>query len=58
MSGKAQKVKKERESSRFWRVFLGKDILTTLCFVIIVVFVLAAIFAPYLTNYTPYQQNL
>ena len=58
MSGIAQKTKKKLVNSRFRRVFLGKDILTTICFAIIIIFVVAALFAPYLTDYTPYEQNL
>ncbi len=58
MSGNAEKAKEKRSSSRFWRVFLGKDFLTTICFAFIIIFVLSAIFAPLLTKYTPFDQDL
>ncbi len=58
MSQKTEKARKERSGGEFWRVFLGKDFLTAICFAIIVIFVLAALFAPLLTKYSPFDQDL
>lgn len=43
---------------RFFRIFFSRGWVTKLCFGIIVIFVLIAVFAPLLTPYTPYEQNL
>lgn len=43
---------------RFFKTFFSRGWVTKLCFGIIVIFVAAAIFAPVLTPYTPYEQNL
>lgn len=40
------------------RVFFNRGLLSKICFVIIVAFLLAAILAPLLTPYSPYEQNL
>ena len=43
---------------RFFRVFFSRGWVTKLCFGIIVAFVLIAVFAPVLTQYSPYEQDL
>lgn len=54
-----EKTKKTKgNKGQFWRVFLGKSVLTKLCLGIIVVFVLGAILAPVILPYTPFEQNL
>jgi ABC-type dipeptide/oligopeptide/nickel transport system permease subunit len=40
------------------RILFSRGIVTKLCFALVVLFVLVAIFAPLLTRYTPYEQNL
>lgn len=40
------------------RVMLGRNVLTYVCFAIILLFILIAILAPVLTPYTPYEQSL
>ena len=40
------------------RVFLGRGLLSKICLVIVVLFVIMAVFAPLLTPYTPYEQAL
>ena len=47
----------ENTRSRF-RVMFSRGILSKISFVIIVLFILAAILAPVLTPYTPYEQSL
>jgi len=42
----------------FFRVVYGRGIIAKLSFAIIIVFVLAALLAPILTPYTPYEQDL
>ncbi len=37
---------------------MGQGILTKICVAVILIFILAAVFAPLLTPYSPYQQNL
>lgn len=43
---------------RFFRIFFSRGWVTKLCFGIITAFVFIAVFAPVLTRYTPYEQNL
>ena len=43
---------------RFFRIFFSRGWVTKICFGIIAAFVFIAIFAPVLTQYTPYEQNL
>ena len=43
---------------QFFRVVYGRGIIAKLSFAIIIVFVLAALLAPILTPYTPYEQDL
>lgn len=53
-----KKVSRLAGVRRFFRVFFSRGWVTKLCFAIIIVFVLCAIFAPVLTAYTPYEQDL
>lgn len=43
---------------RFFRIFFSRGWVTKICFGIIVAFVFIALFAPFLTRYSPYEQNL
>jgi peptide/nickel transport system permease protein len=43
---------------QFSRVFFGRGIIVKISFAVIVLFVLAALLAPILTPYTPYEQDL
>ena len=43
---------------RFFRIFFSRGWVTKLCFGIITAFVFIAVFAPVLTRYTTYEQNL
>jgi len=43
---------------QFRRVFKGQGILTKMCFAVIIIFVLAAVFAQVISPYTPFEQNL
>ncbi len=51
-------VTKANGVKRFFRIFFSRGWVTKICFGIIVLFVLIAIFAPVLTPWTPYEQNL
>ncbi len=53
-----RRIKGKKELKRFFKIFFSRGWVTKLCFGIIVVFVFIAIFAPFLTKYTPYEQNL
>ncbi len=53
-----RKAKQTNGVKRFFRVFFSRGWVTKLCFGIIVAFVFIAVFAPLLTPYTPYEQNL
>ncbi len=51
-------VTKANGVKRFFRIFFSRGWVTKICFGIIVLFVLIAVFAPVLTPWTPYEQNL
>lgn len=53
-----QKERKKEEQKQFLRVFFGRGILAKVCFVILALFVFIALFAPWLTQYSPYEQDL
>ncbi len=53
----AKKAQRRQNTKQFFRVFLGRGILSKVCFVIFLLFVFLAIFAPILTPYTPYEQS-
>jgi len=53
-----QRWQKWKELNEKTRVFFGRGILAKVSFVIVVFFIIVAIFCPLLTPYTPYQQSL
>ena len=44
--------------NQFFRVIFGRGIIVKISFAIILVFIFAALLAPILTPYTPYEQDL
>ena len=50
--------KKTSNFKQSLRVFFGRGLLVKICLGIIFLFVFAAVFAPVLTQYTPYEQDL
>lgn len=56
----AEKEKEHRKQNRkqFWRVFFGRGWLSKICFTLLILFILLAIFCPVLSPYSPYEQDL
>lgn len=50
--------KLQKNLRHFFRVFFSRGWVTKLCFVLIILFVFCALFAPVLTPFTPYEQDL
>ena len=50
--------KMQKNLRQFFRVFFSRGWVTKLCFGLIIIFVFCALFAPVLTQYTPYKQDL
>lgn len=53
-----QKERKKEERRQFFRVLFGRGLLAKVCFGILVLFVFVALLAPWLTQYSPYEQDL
>lgn len=53
-----KKIKTNAKLKKSIQVFLGRGLLSRICLVILVMFILVAIFAPYMTPYNPNSQNL
>lgn len=53
-----EKERKRANRKQFWRVFFGRGLLSKVSFVLLILFILLAIFGPMLTPYTPYEQSL
>lgn len=53
-----QKERKKEERRQFFRVLFGRGILAKICFGILILFVFVALLAPWLTQYSPYEQDL
>ena len=53
-----QKQRRKEDRKAFFRVLFGRGILAKVCFGILAVFVFAALLAPWLTQYSPYEQDL
>ena len=51
-------ITRTRKRSRILRVLSDEGVLTKICVFLILLFVLAAVFAPLLTKYSPLEQNL
>lgn len=53
-----KREKKQEDFLEKCKVFFKRGILTKISFVLVIVFILVAIFCPFLTPYTPYEQSL
>ena len=52
------KNKKGSKAKQFAKVFFSRGLIVKICFAIIALFILVAIFAPILTPHEPTRQNL
>ena len=53
----AEKKRKKQNMKQFFRVLFGRGILSKICFVVLILFIVLALLCPILTPYDPYTQN-
>ena len=55
---KQEAARRKASIRQFWRVFFGRGFLAKTCFVVLILFILIAIFGPLFSPYSPYEQSL